>query len=737
MVSNTPSTAAARHLMLGTDDQSVAAVSPEAKSFAQHVPLFLMNTVKGSYDRRHITSNEFAPIYGVESLIATSKHFSKFNILPKTLLPHTTSVIQRLPGKVKEGENSGYRDAKRASLVLCVVTTNHHAGKRYIRDDTTGKITTGEEGQRLTDDNKDMDYVNMGLAVRKVTEGESLDVVTLKDIDGRVVTFTPIKILKAEGHGAWYNKIGFNIKPNIGANTNKDVVNTHKTVTYDFTLYDKNGSKPKKVKTVYGEDNIEFSLNPTAVMPITNKSLLLSDRVPAEYGNFTDPDLPLQSTILDASEDYDIPYNNLLKIETELQTSLNREIRAISINEAGDAVIYPTWVDYTSPKTIDVSESSDISEKEKYLINMVTCMNTKGVGYETIRPFEASTIAAVKESDSSFTFVPTSNNTVTYLANGEDSDKTFLNDTAAMERLFIDEIARYSDSYDVVQSIALNKDTVFYDPGLTMETKTKMGAYISKKKNTFMGISTSVLGEKAVNISTHISRAVAIKSILALNVESAYFNTPTARAFIVIGDGVMKDGSYKPRVPLLLDYATKIAKYTAALSGKWNSNFDFYSQLKSNNFVDLLKDVEPKYIPDPIKDKLFLSGAIWPDNEDELTFFYPINQTIYPEATSILNSVVTAVCISTLNTVNDGIWRTYAGAKGLTPLELKLAVEEDFRESTKDMFDNSFVLKPEVYYTKRDLQLGWIYRLRVHIYATVTNSVAVTHLVAHNMRDLG
>lgn len=723
----TPKTAAARHVMLGTDDQSTRLVTPEAKAVAQHVPLFYMNTQKGDYNRRHIVNSEFSSLFGIDSLVPTSKYFNFMSVFPKEILPYTSAVIQRSKGKVWDSVNSEYVDASTASLIIYMAsTTVPVTEKTYVRDVTTGAVVRDSVGTpTYTVDDVDVTYT--GLVVKR-TPNALVGTTFTESINGVDVLLTPIKTLRAEGHGEYYNNIGFNIAPFIGDAKNDDIIDNHKTVTYGFTLYNKYLGSPKVSKTVNIEDTIEFTLNPKATVSITNQDLHLDKRVPSEYGNYTDPILPLQSYTLDVSKS--LVTSSLVKtgLYNKLESILDAEINFTGIS-AG-ALTLASWVDYGLLNEATTAEATRIAKEYKHMLNFVTCINTGGVEYETVRPFPSSFFGASAD----YTFVPVTDGAVTYLAGGEDSDETFNGDMEAIEAGLIEEVARYEDKNDRVQSIALNRDTILYDPGITMASKIKMGAYISLKTNTMLAMSTTISGEEPVSISTHISRAEAIKGILKLNTESAVYNTPTARVFTVMGDGLLANGSYGERVPMLLDYGTKLARYTGALNGEWNSVYNYYAQ--SGNIVDRLVECEPSFIPDTIKDKLQVAGLIWIDNEDTLQFFYPSNQTIYENDTSVLNSVVTMVAITTLNTINDAIWRKYSGTKNLSNLELKVAVEDDVRERTANLFDSNFVISPDVYFLERDELLGWIWRLRVTIYANVDKTVMVSHIIARRLSDL-
>lgn len=735
----TPSTAAARHLSLGTDDQSIATIPVEKKLAIQHVPLIMMNTLKGNYERTHISGNEFAALYGIESLVPTSKHWSFLNAVPKILLSKTTAVINRIPGKRWDAVTSAYVPAKSANAFLCVLTNSQQVAapviieKTYVRD-TTGTVALDANNDPTFTIN-DVEVNHVGFAIfyppaNYVSNGE-LPASTTVTVNGNTYELIPFKELTAEGHGAYYNNLGFTFAPNIGSDLDTTSFDKFNTLTYDFSMFNKETGKNKVINTVLGDTSLTVCMNQEAVTDFTNQSLFFDTLVPTVYGNNTDPLLPLQSSLLNPDRNNSFLGGNDAKFEEILTKVLAKEIKQTGTDGTG-TVSASTWADYGVLTDGTDATINELAEAKFNIVNFVNGLNSKEYRYETIRPIPSADLSGL--SDLGVNVVGGNTSTVYSLRGGEDSDKKYLKDVVEQEKAFVEQVERYADKNDKVISIALNRDTVVYDPGLTLLNKVKLGAYISIKRNTLLGLSTAIYGEAKQDISVHLSRQAAIKSIVTLNVESVVYNTPTARCFVVMGSGLLSDGTLTKRVPLLYDYATKLAKYAGALNGEWKGSEDFYGQ--GGSIVTTMKDINPGFIPDSIKDKLYDVGLIWPDNEDTLTFFYPQHQTIYPNASSVLNSVLTAVAIGTLNTINDGIWRKYAGVVKYSNLDIKLAVEEDVREATAGIFDGAFVIKPEVYYTKRDEALGWLYRLRVSLYSNISKNSQITSIIVRNLKDL-
>jgi hypothetical protein len=712
------STAAARYIYRGTNDKSARKLKPEPKFNPQHNPLFLLLTPKGDYNANTLTGGEAKVVYGDDIFNKRGKYAHHANVFAGELLSHGggSAVIKRLRPKVNVGTPEE-RDANISNVGLYLVTTDEMAEKPYLRDSVTGKVLRDENNNLRKDENAG------DIQVRKVAvvAGRVDDVTAFnsfeKTIDGVNYKFTPLYIIPAEAHGSYYDNIGFGLEPMIGDATDKLLKDNSQALRYVFKLYDKSTGTMETLKTIMGSEEVNFALKPMVTDPITNAGIELVDLVPSQYGNMTDPALPMQGYTLG-----ELVVGDDIALEGKLVELLTTEINS-------DTDGFKTYVDYDKSE----GDVATVAEKYAYMVNILTCKYTSEVEYEAVRPIEITPamVAGLKEKGLK---VVTGNKAVpTYLEGGEDGDVT---NRDHYEQLVVNAMREYMDPYSPVQNLAKNDERVFYDSGFKYENKLALSMFIGKRPDTFVVFSTYTFDKnnKNYDLNTNIGIAVGIQSNVRLYPESVFFNTQTARAAIVMGDAKLADGSYRYRLPLSLDYAIKMQKFMGALNGKWNGTYEFSTQ--PQNLINTMVDVNPKDIPDPVKDKMWTSGIIWAENDDKLTYFWTNHQTVYPDDTSVLNTVPVAIALGTVVRAGAHAWRKFSGDNNISDNELALGVEASVREDLAGAFNDQIMVIPEVTYTERDKLKGYSWHLENKVYAYNMKTVMDMHTSTFRMSDL-
>ena len=652
-----------RHIALGTEDLSTRRITPIHKDEIQFVPLAILNTPKGDYERHWVTGGELMALYGDAAMDPTSDYANHQSILiQKVLGAGATCVVQRVRPKVNTGTEQE-RDANIAGVTFYMyVKDDTVARKEYKRDATTYRVERDAIGTPQEDPaGKTIDARFVGIATKY-----NPDVITNPPTEETITTSstgtwkaTPIFTIPAEAHGTAYNNYGIALDANVGEYANLKFSEENKSMLYNLTVYDKSSGRKQRVKTILQDEDIDFTLKPYSVDPLTKRSIVLGDIFPKVYGNYTDPDYHLQPYTFGK-----VVVHDLARFEGLMASLLKEEM------DADDGDINP-WADYS---TNDPALTPAVSVEEKYLFNWLNAKTLSNVEYEVIRPILSSDVPeAIEGIDAAktagFGLVTPSREIPTYLKGGEDGDYTNLE---VFENNVIAELDKYMDIDSQVIPTALNKETIFIDSGFSLETKKKFGKFIGLRRDTFLLASTYVWNVD--NVEQPISEAIAygslIKSIYKLYPESTAFGTETARAAIVMGSGYLSDGIYRFRMPMTLDYAVKLGRFAGAGNGAWKGVYEFSTQ--PQNIVSELIDVSPKFIPDSIKTKMWKTGLIWVENEDRVTYFYPGQQTIYTDDTSVLNSVVNMIAIGTIARYNDAAWRKFTGSTRLSPALLTL-----------------------------------------------------------------
>jgi len=701
----------ARHNDGGTIDSSIRRIKPVPKNFPQYTPLVIANTEHGDYARHHVTGGEAIALFGSKFLDRRSK-FSNHATLHAELVFGTgaSTVVQRVRTKITNPDGTTrYANSATKTLFLAYYLDENQEG-RYLRD-VKGRVALDANNERQTDDNDLLDVYKYAVVSKYVQDGQTLRTYK-EDIDGTEVTFVPITTLEAEAHGKWYNNIGVAIWSKVGREANTGSISGNKSLTFGLKVYDDNLDSRKPIKTIEGSSSIEFSLQPYSVDPLTGRANDFAALFPEEYGNYIDPSLDLQpyTFIKNPIQDEDgisIAFKELMKEESYANS------------KPETAAIVDALMDFPAIDDKASAEMEEMVEDHQYLLNFANAMYSQDIEYEVIRPVDTAMVGKLK--DANYDTAMCDEDMPVFLEGGEDGDIT---DLDLYEAAVVTEIARYADKSDPVTSIPLNRDTVIVDTGFKLETKLDMAPYIGGKHNTFAVLGTYTFNKDNVvpELSDDLATAALLSARYSLYVESKEHGTPSMRACIILGSGVIADKSYRYRLPATFDYSVKAAKFYGPLNGNWNNAYAFNRD--PGNRIETLIDVEPKWIEDDIKDKLQESNLIWPDNtEDNFEFFWPSHQTIYPEDRSIFNNVKTVIANATIHTVNDGAWRKYSGTDDMTETELKMAVEAYVEKALKGRFTTEIKTKAEVYYTNRDRELGWVWRLRVSITAPMGYTV--------------
>lgn len=210
----------------------------------------------------------------------------------------------------------------------------------------------------------------------------------------------------------------------------------------------------------------------------------------------------------------------------------------------------------------------------------------------------------------------------------------------------------------------------------------------------------------------HTAIASMLDSIITLTPESDLYGTGTCRALIVTQSGRLRNSNYNGRLPLTIDIAKKVAKYTGGLNGVWKQEYAF--DQSPNNQIEDFYDVDNAWQPPSVRDRLWQVGVIWAENYSRNRLFYPAFQTIYKDDSSILNSFPTIIACCQLNKFMYRAWTNISGGV-YTNQQIIERSNRSINEQTDGRFHNRFVITPKTYFTKADEQRGYSYHCDVTI----------------------
>lgn len=375
---------------------------------------------------------------------------------------------------------------------------------------------------------------------------------------------------------------------------------------------------------------------------------------------------------------------------------------------------------YNSEKIIsDPNRDSVINNNETnhYSLNFLSFTSSNGSPYQTLKLTDL--IGSIRLTK----------NTNLFLSGSTDGTIT----TTLLDSLVAADVDNYNNSLHEYNDLVMHPESMIYDSGFTLSTKKALAKFISRRKDTFVTLSTFAHDAPSITLADQYSVGIALKTMIELYPESATFGTPVMRGIICGGSGELINSLYTKNVPLSYEVAYKASRYMGAKNGAWRNGFAFDRAPLS--IVTQLKNIDVTWVPASTRNTLWSTGLNFVLNYQVGTQFFPAIQTVYENDTSVLNSFFTAVAISYLNKVAHAAWREFSGSISLTSAQLEEQVNLFTANMVKDKFDGMFIIQPDATVTELDNLRGYSWTLPIKIYANSMRTVMTTYVEAYRQSD--
>lgn len=519
-------------------------------------------------------------------------------------------------------------------------------------------------------------------------------------------TMYPIMEVRAKYQGEFYNNLGFSIGTSYLEKFNNELARSTKMFPYSLSLWTRKSIKhaPEYNKTLDGEIEMEFLLTDKPTRdPKTDGLVDFNNIYKSNWFNETSPIKDYRPFDFEYFKIYENNLDKLLKdfiaTEKEVISELPKQFKdGLGANTE--------WYDFVD---------NDYDSQFK-LINPFTCKTSKNVRYQTIVLSEdrPELRPGMKE-------VNISGTKPIFLDGG--SDGTLSNEE--YEKLFQVEISKYDDLNSEVQSLAVNKESTLWDSGFTLETKKYFPKFISKRKDTWIMLSThdASLGKKYFNISQSKAIAASLNTALKLAPESTFYGTGVTRGQIIMGAGIPEDGTTDDYVALTYEVLLMISRFAGAGNGKWKREY-LYDKMP-NNIIKTLKDIQPSFIPEGAKPSLWESNLVYAQNSDRTEYFFPAQQTVYDNDTSVLNNSFAIIALATSVKVSFEVWQEFTGDTELTPAEFKNAIETRLTEKLSGKFAGLIDVEVECIIDSNDAKRGFSWKHVIKLFGNVMKTVCV------------
>lgn len=521
-------------------------------------------------------------------------------------------------------------------------------------------------------------------------------------------TMYPLFELAAKYQGEDYNNKGFAItSPSIDVDSK--IITATKSLPFKLSLYtrDNSNTSPSVVRSLYGETAVQFSFKQKAMNPNTEARMDFEEVFSNNWFNETNTLLTLRYNDFDYfyfyRDNYETITKKILEVEKNYVSEEDKEWADKNYNST------LSWYDYTTDKQEELLD-------ENYNINIFSCKSTKGVNYFS---------AVYADNASNFTGsqreVLLNGDTPIFMSGGNDG--TFSQEE--YERLVIEKLKEYSDADSEVQDLAINVESTFYDTGFSLATKKEIANFISLRKDTNVALSThdASLGNKVLPLSDIRAIATALRTRFQLAPESEYFGTSVARAIVLGGTGVLRDGSTDERIPLTYELAIKAAKMMGSSQGKWDAQqmFDCYP----NSNLAYLEDYQPAFIPAGVKPTLWSEGLVWAQPYDRANYQIPALQTIYDDDTSVLNNYFVMMALGECTKSGDRVFRKHVGTANMTNDEFINAVEATAADDISGVFNNVVSVTVNCIIDSEDEKRGYSWHMVYKLYGNNLKTVGI------------
>lgn len=697
--------AAPTTILRGTQDLSSRTVPREAEVLPTHLPKVYIYAQKGPTTPELVVGNSRTQMYGADSFDERSIWATHQTVLSnKVNAEGNAQMIERiLPTDI--GPRANF------TLWLDVLETDVTVYQRnqdgtYVLDETGDKIPATPAatvaGYRLkwvlTSETLKANESKFGTQTQ--APGDQTDGAT------QSVRY-PVLQWWASSYGSIYNLSGLRLSaPTQNTLTPIDELVLTATKAYPFRLSAirkaKPTSSPQIVLTEFGEAYFDFVLKPNTAHPQYGSEMYLQDTFLDKYQNINDPAFPKKYGDFGGVTVYQ---DNIDLILADLY--------------AAEKLVADAHTDFSATGT-----------DEQYMLNLFTGVNSDGAPYNAIEMVtDLASPITLNEATSLYAAGATDGTMKEYAILPDGSE-----DANSFHALVGERVAQYADENSYLQDTAMYPESIIYDTGFPEATKFELIKFISIRRDTFVVLTPYVVGGAQMSAANENSMATLLMTRVQSYPESDYFGTAVMRGLILGRNGMLKNTTYRKRLPLTIELAAMAARMMGAGDGRWKEEFLFDKD--PNNQINMFRDINVTFTSTKVRNKDWSVGLNWIQSSTRQSYFIPALQTVYNNDTSVLNSFFFAMCCVEMQKVAERVWRLYSGAVSLEDPVLFDRVNRAVEERSVGRFASLFKIVPAAYKTEADTARGYSYTLPISIYGNVMSTVATVELKGYRLSDL-
>lgn len=670
--------AAPKAILTGVKDESGGTLPVIPEQIPSHLPHVFLFAEKGPLEPQLVSGATATKIFGAKTFDYRSKYANHQTVLANTVNGNGNAMmVQRMKPSDANAPATIGLGLEIVEEDLTVYDRNPDGTyERDVNGDPidSGTTVSGHKARWIT-----YETDAAGLGQMATSAG------TLTNEADEQSTLYPIVELQVSDFGEHGNRKGIRLwapTTNSSAPANEEVIYDQNAFLYRIQMIERPDAKsqPNVIQTISGSQNVEFSFKEGAI------------------NTKVDTELFVDQILLDAYRDLDNapnqygPFNGLHVYHDNLEIVLD--------------MIYAT-------EKAEQSEWPEEAEDGRHLVNLVGGQDVSGAPYHTFQ--------IVGKEAGGIELTSASNH---YAQGGGDGTL----DLEEFDSLVANQVANYGDLEYSFMDSAMWPQSIIYDTGFTLETKKKLLTPIGRRKDMMVVLSTQDASESQNSAEEESSMAIALRAAARMYPESEVFGTPVCRAVVVGHSGHLLNSQYKGLVPLTIELADKSSRFMGAGNGIWARDRGF--DTAPYNQITMFKDVNCAYKPQNVYDKDWDAGLVWVQNFDRRSLFFPAVQTVYDDATSVLNSAINAFIVTEVEKVSERVWRRLTGTSKLTREQFVERSNNLISDLTEGRFDDRVIVVPNTYFTDFDEALGYSWSCDITLYMNNMMTVGTFTIIA-------
>lgn len=244
----------------------------------------------------------------------------------------------------------------------------------------------------------------------------------------------------------------------------------------------------------------------------------------------------------------------------------------------------------------------------------------------------------------------------------------------------------------------------FWDSGFSFATKEAITNLIGRSRNTFIFLVCQQYNQDPLDLDGEESAKIALNEMCAALPESTEFGTPVARAIIMGQHGIIRNSSYKKRVPANYSLANLFSKYMGSGEGVCKPEYRFGRGRET--VIEDLTDISLPYKHPSVYATDWDVGLIAIRSYDYYRSFIPATCSVYPNERSVLKNGVFSFLMTYVFRVSDKVWADASGEFRMTREEYADDISADITKRLAGKLDDIADITPHAYFTAEDIANG-------------------------------